>query len=107
MVLILWLSNLLFLRLPHCESLGQNVLNHLSMDVGESTIEAVVTIGELLVVDAQKMQDRCVKVMDGDNVLDGFVSKVVGGTERKWSLNTGTGQPCRESLDVVVAAGRF
>ena len=41
------------------------------MDVGEAEVAAAEAVGELLVVDAEKMEDRRPEVMDGDGMLDG------------------------------------
>ena len=50
---------------------AQNVADDVAVDVGQTALDAVVVKGEAFVVDAQKMQDRCVHVVRGDRVFDG------------------------------------
>ena len=43
--------------------LGNDVLKHVSMDVGQAEVSACVSISEPFVVDSKQMQDRCVKIV--------------------------------------------
>ena len=42
------------------------------MDVGQAALDAVVVEGELLVVDAEQVQDGGVKVVPRDRAFDSF-----------------------------------
>ena len=50
------------------------------MDVGEATVDAVVAVGEPLVIDAEEMEHGGVDVVAIDRLFDGFVGPFVGGT---------------------------
>ena len=53
-----------------CLLLGQKILHDVAVHVGEAEIAAGVAEGELLVIEAQQVQDRRVQVMDVHLVLD-------------------------------------
>ena len=44
--------------------LGQNVLDHMSMDIRKTKITALVAIGEFSVVDPELVEDGRIEVMD-------------------------------------------
>ena len=56
-----------------------HLLDHLAVDVGQAEVAAGVAVGELLVVEAEQVQDRGVQVVDVDLVLDGGEAELVGG----------------------------
>lgn len=55
-------------RLGALES-GQDVANHFPVNIRQPAINSVVTESELLVIDAELMQHRGVKVVAGGHVL--------------------------------------
>ena len=55
-----------------------DLLDHLAVEVGQAVVAAGVAEGELLVVEAQQMQDRRVDVVDVHLVLDGLEAQFVG-----------------------------
>ena len=61
--------------------LGQDLPDHVAVDVGEPARRAVVVVGEPLVVEAEQVEDRGVEVVDVDDVLDGLVAELVGRAE--------------------------
>ena len=83
-----------------CENLADDV----STDVGQAEIAAGVAIGQLLVVQAQQVQDRRVQIVDVDLVFDGVIAVFVGGAVAHARLHAAAGQPHREAVGVVVAA---
>ena len=48
------------------------------MHIGQAEIAAGVAVGELLVIEAQQVQDRGVQVVDVDRVFDGLEAEFVG-----------------------------
>ncbi len=48
------------------------------MHVGEAEVAALEAEGELLVVEAEQVQDRGVEVVDVDAVFDGAEAELVG-----------------------------
>ena len=73
-----------------------------TVHIGQSTVNSVVAHGELLVVDAQLVQDRGVEVVDADGVLDGRVTEVVGPAVTRTALDAAAGHPRSEGLHVVI-----
>src|SRR5579875_4027840 len=44
------------------------------------------------------------QIMDVDNILDGVVAEIIGGTVGQAALDGTTGEPHRKTFDMVVAA---
>ena len=65
------------------------------MHVGQAEVAAGVAVGELLVVEAQQVQDRGVQVVDVDLVLDGLEAELVGRAVDVPPLHAAAGQPHR------------
>ena len=57
----------------------QDRADDLAGDVGQAEVAAGVAVGELLVVEAEGVQDRRVEVVDADPALDGPEAELVGG----------------------------
>ena len=51
------------------------------MHVGQPEIAALVREGEPLMIDAQKMEHRRMKIMNVEDILHGVVAEFVGGAE--------------------------
>jgi len=56
------------------------------------------------VVEAQKVEDRGVQVVDVDRFLDGLEAELVGGAMNVAALHAAACQPGGEAVVVVVAA---
>ena len=57
----------------------QQLLDHVGrLDAGQPLVEALVAVGEPLVVEAQQVQHGGVEVADVDGVLDDVVGELVG-----------------------------
>ena len=74
------------------------------MHVGQAEVAAGVAVGELLVVEAQQVQDRGVQVVDVDVVLDGLEAELVGGAVDVPPLTPPPASHIGEAVVVVVAA---
>ena len=74
------------------------------MHVGQAEVAAGVAIGELLVVEAQEVQDRRVQVVNVDAIFDGVPAEFVGRPVRPPRLHAAAGQPHREAERMMVAA---
>lgn len=74
---------------------GENVLHHLDAGFhpGEAHIEPLELVGELLVINAEEMQHGGVEVVNGDNILDRIVAKVIGGSVSHPALDATAGHP--------------
>ena len=74
------------------------------MHVGQPEVAAGVAVGELLVVEAEEVQDRGVQVVDVDLLLDRLEAEFVGGAVDVAAAHAAAGQPHREAVVIVVAA---
>ena len=59
--------------------LGDQVVDHVAVEIGEPVIAAAVVVGELGVVDAELIENRGVNVVDVHGILDRLPAEVVGG----------------------------
>ena len=64
-----------------------------------------MVIRQLLVVDAEQMQDRGVKIMPGDRPLDRLPADLIGAPKRDARLQSGTGHPATEAVAIVITPG--
>ena len=72
--------------------------------VGQTLLTAVVGKSELVVTQAQEVEDCGVQVGGIRAMEDGTVAEVVGGSIRLSSTNATAGQSDAEAIRVVVAA---
>ena len=63
--------------------------------------------GQLLMIDAQKMQDGRLKVMDMDLVVHGVEADVVRRSMGDAGFDSASSHPCGERVGVVVTAPAF
>ena len=68
----------------------QNVLDDVPVDIGQSTVDTVVSDSQPFVVDPQQVQDRGVNVVDLCRVfaIERLVAPLVGWSVRDATLNT-------------------
>ena len=86
--------------------LGEDPTDDAPFDIRQATLNPIVVVGQPFVIQPQEVQDRRVKVMDSDDVFDRAVTELVGCPVAERRLYPGTGEPAREPVRVVVAAGR-
>ena len=79
-------------------------MNHVAVDVGEASLEAVVIKGQPLVVQAKQVQDRGVQIVDGGDVLLRLPAKQIRCTVCVTALDASAGKPSGEAVGIVVAA---
>ena len=73
------------------------------MNIGQTEIATLVTVGQAFVVDTQAVQDGCVQVMDMGGFLGDVVAEIVCFAVNHSRLNTPTGHPFRVATRMVVA----
>src|SRR5262249_24781776 len=83
---------------------GDDVVDDFAVDVSQAEVAAGISVGELLVIEAEQPEDRGVQVVDVDLALDGLEADVVGRTVDMPALDAAAGQPHREAVMIVVAA---
>ena len=76
----------------------------MAVDVGEAEVAAGVVVGEAFVVEAQKVEDGGLEVVDVDFVLGDVEAEVVGLAVGA-GFGAAAGHQGGEGLGVVVAAG--
>ena len=81
-------------------------MHHESVHVGQPPLEPVVIEREPLVIEAKKVQNRRVKVVDGRDVDRGLVPEIVGRPVRRPCVDTGAREPTREPRRIVIATAR-
>ena len=86
--------------------LGEDRLNHMTVDIGQSTIEPVVIVSELLVIEAEQVKDGRIKIPDGGRVDLAAASKGSGGPMARSTADARPEHPAGKTIRVVVAAGR-
>src|SRR5262245_22745041 len=77
--------------------------DHLSGHIGQSLVAARMTMGELLVIETEEMQDRRVKVVDRDRIVHGVEAEFVGLPDNRATLRPASGEPHRIAERIVVA----
>src|SRR5687767_1568663 len=77
--------------------LRQQFCHDLAAHVGEAEVAALESERELLVIDAEAMQERGVKIVNVDRVLDNVVTEVVRLAERNAAFDTAARHPDAET----------
>ena len=57
---------------------GKDLMDNVAFDIGQSEVPAGVAIGQLLVIQAEGVQESGVEVVDVDLVFGGVVTVIVG-----------------------------
>ena len=83
--------------------LGQDIVDHFAVDIGEAAIDPRMTEGEPLMVDAEEPEDRGVEVVAGGHVVGRFPGPLVTLAEGGAGPDPGACQPRHERAAVVVA----
>jgi len=92
-----------------CENLirkhssGENVVHYVSVDVGQSEVAALMTVGHPFMIDAELIQDRRVQVVNVDWVFDDVVTEVVGLSVDSPAFDSGSCHPLCVASRMVVA----
>ena len=73
------------------------------MYISQAELPALKAISELLVVDAEAMQDGRLEIMHMDGILDNVESKIVRRAVRHTALDASAGHPERECPSVMIA----
>ena len=79
--------------------------NHLSGNIRKAEIAAVETEGEAFVVEAEKVEQSGVEIVDADAVDGGLEADFIGLAMVDTTADPGTGEPVGERVGIVVAAG--
>ena len=77
---------------------GENFLHHMPAHIGETKRAAVKSVSELLMIEAELVENRRVQIVHVNFVLHGEMAEFVRGPERKAGFHTPTRQPDSEAL---------
>jgi len=83
----------------------QHVFHHVSMNVGQSSLQAVVVEGQTFMFEAHQVQERGVEVVDGGWVDGRLETEFVAFPETEAAFDASTGQEAGECVRVVIAVG--
>ena len=84
---------------------GQQLMDNFSVGdvgIGEGGGTAVIGEGELVVIEAEGVQEGGVEVVDGDDVIDGTVTKIIGLTMDITRFETTAGKPQGKAMAIMV-----
>src|SRR5882762_4499811 len=87
-------------------TLNQNLLHYVPINIRQPVIAAAVTVGQLLMVDAQEMKNRCVEVVHVDFVLDRVPAELIRRAVDDAAPDAAAGQPHGETEWMMFAPVR-
>ena len=73
--------------------LGENVVDHVSVNIGESHVSPAKTIGQAFVVHSELVQHCGMEVVDLHFVFNGLIAEVIGRSINGPALDASTGHP--------------
>lgn len=79
----------------------------LGFDTGKLLIQALELVGELFMINAHAMKNRCVKVVDMNGIFGDVVTKIIGFTIRDTRLSSASRHPHAEVFGMVISAVIF
>jgi hypothetical protein len=82
---------------------GQNAIDDFTVDIGETIVAALETVGESGVVHSEQMQEGGVEIVNVDGIFCGLESEFIGGAPDGPGANAATGQPQAVAAVVVIA----
>src|SRR5436190_1017483 len=85
-------------------SLRQHLADDLAVHVRQAEVAAAEAVREAQMIQAHKVQQRRMQIVNRDAILDGAMSDLVGGTVARAPSDAATGEPDGESMRVVIAA---
>lgn len=77
------------------------------MDVGQTEPAPLVLERQAFVIDAKEMEDRCLKVVDVDGILNGIHTELVGCAIAHSRFDSATSHPDCERIGMVVTSPSF
>ena len=90
-------------RLPGVS--GDDRLDHMTVDVGQTAIEAVVIVGKLFMIESEQMQHGGIEVPHGRRIDFAASPEGIGCPVTGSSLNACPEHPARETIRIVISSG--
>ena len=88
---------------PECDSLREELFDNLAVNIGEPEVTPLKSVGEFGVIEAEKVHDGRVQIMNVDFVLGGVEAEFVGFAHGEAGLDAAAGQPHRETIWMMIA----
>src|SRR5215472_11793868 len=82
--------------------LRNDLVNHVSGNIGQPKVTTAVTIRQFCMVDSQQIQNSGMDIVHVDGLLDGFPPEIVGRSKRHPALDSASSQPHCESMGIVI-----
>src|SRR5207244_2777245 len=82
---------------------AQDLVNHLAKNICQAKVAAGVAVGELLVVQAEQVQDGGVQIVHVNLIFDGVIAVVIRSAILHTGLNPAAGHPHGEAMGVMIA----
>ena len=82
-------------------------MHDIAVDIGQAEVAAIVAEGELLVIQAQKVEYGGVEIVMRDGILDSVHPELVGRAVRDPRLDTAARHPHGEAVVVMAAPDGF
>lgn len=76
----------------------------MSVDVGEPSLDAVVPEGKRFVIEAKKMEDGGIEIVDREDVLHCLVTEFISSTMTYPGPDPCSREPCSEAVRIMVSA---
>ncbi len=86
------------------KNLREDLLDHMSVDICQAAVDAVVVEAQFLVIQPEQVQRGGVQVVAVGGILGGFEAEVVGAAVGGAAFDAAAREPCGECSGVVVAA---
>src|SRR5688500_15797859 len=77
----------------------------MSLDIGEAEVASGVAVRKFFVIEAKKLKNGRVKVVDMDLFLDGGKAKFIGSAMGITTLDATPGQDHRKTVGIMIPAG--
>src|SRR5262245_223790 len=84
---------------------AENRTNHPAMHAGKPAVPATVAECQTFMIETQQVQNGRVQIVNVHGVLDNAVAELVGAAVGRAAPDAAAGEPHREGVLVVVAAG--
>jgi hypothetical protein len=85
---------------------SQHLTNYVPVHVREPAVRPVVIVSQLLVIQAEQMQNRRIEIVYRRDRFDRAPPEFIGGAVADAALDARTHQPDREAVRVVIAPRR-
>src|SRR5215467_6268316 len=84
--------------------LSEDLLRHYAGDVGQPEVAATEAVGQLLVIEAEQVENRGVEIVNVHPVLHRVIADIIGRSVNEARLDAAPGHPDRVAVRIVIAS---